>query len=458
MMYPRLALLREFLSEDGAIFISIDENEYQNLRAIMDELFGLRHFVANVIWQKRTSPDMRLSFSTAHDYVLVYGKDIDRVVFNKIPKTAKQAAQFKNPDKDPRGPWVSSDYTAQGYRPNQMYTIRTPGGTEYKPPAGVCWKNVESVFLDLVRDGRIWFGKDGKGMPRRKTVLSESEGNAAWTWWPNEEVGHTQEAKKELDAILGEGHDFETPKPRRLLERVLALSTDKHSFILDSFGGSGTTAHAVLVANKADGGTRRFILVEMEADICQKVTSQRLTRAIQGYESRSSASDSEPTPAPGPTPSLAPSPNPSLRGRGVEGLGGGFRFCKLSHSIFDENGQINAEVRFADLAAHVFFTETGEPIPKRPRRHPHPSSPVKGEGFSPLIGVCNGTAYYLLFNGVLGDKRPDGGNVLTGRILEELPAHDGPKVVYGEGCRLGLARLKRGNITFKQVPYEIKTG
>jgi len=239
---------------------------------------------------------------------------------------------------------------------------------------------------------------------------------------------------------------------------LIRAATGPTNIVMDSFAGTGTTAHAVLAVNKADGGNRRFILVEMEPDICQKVTAQRLTRAIQGYESRSSASDSEPTPAPGPTPSLAPSPNPSLRGRGVEGLGGGFRFCKLSHSIFDENGQINAEVRFADLAAHVFFTETGEPIPKRPRRHPHPSSPVKGEGFSPLIGVCNGTAYYLLFNGVLGDKRPDGGNVLTSRILDELPAHDGPKVVYGEGCRLGAARLKREGITFKQVPYEIKTG
>jgi site-specific DNA-methyltransferase (adenine-specific)/adenine-specific DNA-methyltransferase len=421
MMHPRLALLRDFLRDDGSIFITIDDNEVQNLRAIMDELFGPRNFVANAIWQKRTSPDMRLSFSTAHDYVLVYARNIERVAFNKIPKTAKQAAQFRNPDNDPRGPWVSSDYTAQGYRPNQMYTIRTPGGAEYKPPPGVCWKNVESVFLDLVRDGRIWFGKDGKGMPRRKTFLSESEGNAVWTWWPNEDVGHTQEAKKELDAILGEGHGFETPKPTRLLQRVLAIATDKHSLILDSFAGSGTTGHAVLAANKADGGNRRFILVEMEPDICQNVTTQRLARAVQGYE-----------------------PANGNGGKKVDGLGGGFRYCKLADPVFDASGRIHAEVRFADLAAHVFFTETGEPIPKRTN------------GRTPLIGVCNGTAYYLLFNGVLGDKSVDGGNVLTGKTLADLPAHDGPKVVYGEGCRLGPARLKREGITFKQVPYEIK--
>ncbi|HOI56617.1 MAG TPA: site-specific DNA-methyltransferase, partial [Phycisphaerae bacterium] len=161
------------------------------------------------------------------------------------------------------------------------------------------------------------------------------------------------------------------------------------------------------------GGNRRFILIEMDESICRDVTALRIRKATDGY---------------GDTP----------------GLGGGFRFCVLSHPIFDESARIHAEVRFADLAAHVFFTETGEPIPKRPT------------GRTPLIGECNGTAYYLLFNGILGDKRPDGGNVLTSSILEELPPFDGPKVIYGEGCRLGLARLKREGITFRQVPYEIK--
>lgn len=423
MMYPRLALLNELLAQDGAIFISLDDNEVHKLRSVMDDLFGVRNFVASVIWQKRTSPDMRLSLSTAHDYVMVYAKNIDCLTLNKIPKTLKQAAQFKNPDNDARGPWVSSDYTAQGYRPNQMYTIRTPAGTEYKPPPGVCWKNVEAVFLDLVRDGRIWFGKNGKGMPRRKTFLFESEGNAAWTWWPNEEVGHTQEAKKEIDAILGETHNFETPKPLRLLQRVLAIASDNDSLILDSFAGSGTTGHAVLEANKADGGNRRFILVEMEPEICRTVTALRLRRAIEGYFPKNVGENKEEVP----------------------GLGGGFRYCTLAEPLFDETDNIRPEVSFADLAAHIFFTETGEPIPKR------------ATAKTPLVGKCNGTAYYLLFNGVLGDKRPDGGNVLTGKVLGQLPPHDGPKVVYGEGCRLGAARLKREGIVFKQVPYEIKT-
>jgi site-specific DNA-methyltransferase (adenine-specific)/adenine-specific DNA-methyltransferase len=413
MMYPRLSLLREFLAEDGAIFVSIDENEVQNLRAVMDEVFGMRNFVACAIWQKRTSPDMRLSFSTGHEYIIIYARDASAVTFHKVPKTAKQVAQYKNPDNDPRGPWVSSDYTAQGYRPNQMYSITTPGGVTYEPPIGVCWKNVEPVFRSLVEDGRIWFGKDGKSMPRRKTFLSESSGNAVWTWWPNDEVGHTQEAKKELDAILGQNQLFDTPKPLRLLRRILEIASDKNSLILDSFAGSGTTGHAVLSQNKSDGGNRRLILVEMDEKICREVTAQRLRKVSNGY------GDILPT-------------------------GGGFRYCTLGNPLFDETGNIHSEVKFGDLAAHVYFSETGEPLPKRKN------------GKTPLLGVHNGIAIYLLYNGILGDKRVDGGNVLTGPILQSLPAHDGPRVIYGEGCRLGAARLRREGISFRQLPYEIK--
>ena len=216
--------------------------------------------------------------------------------------------------------------------------------------------------------------------------------------------------------MLG-GGSFPQPKPVELLIFFLSMIRDRNALVLDSFAGSGTTGHAVLAANKADGGNRRFILVEMEQDICRSVTAQRLTRAIEGYETN---------------------------GKRIEGLGGGFRYCTLAEPLFDEGGTIRPQVSFADLAAHVFFTETGEPIPKRTN------------GRTPLLGVCNGTAYYLLFNGILGDKTVDGGNVLTGKVVEKLPAHNGPKVVYGEGCRLGKARLKRENVVFKQVPYEIK--
>ena len=421
MMYPRLALLAQFLTEDGAIFVSIDDNEVQNLRGLMDEVFGRRNFVASIIWQKRTSPDMRLQLSGAHEYVVCYGAKVESLMLKRLPKTDKQRAAFKNPDKDPRGPWVSSDFTAQGFRPNQMYTIKTPSGAEYEPPAGVCWKNIQPVFQELVKDNRIWFGKDGNGMPRRKTFLAESEGNAAWTWWSNDEVGHSQEAKQEVDALIGDDA-FDTPKPVRLISRIIQMSADADSLIMDSFSGSGTTGHAVLAMNKADGGHRRCILVEIDSNIAQNITAQRLTRVIEGYH-----------------------PGRDTKKEKVEGLGGGFRYVTLGPTLFDEFGHIRPDVRFADLAAHVFFTETGEPIPKT----------VNGKK-SPLIGVCKGTAYFLLFNGILGDKRPDGGNVLTGDVLADLPMHDGTRVVFGEACSLGAARLAREGVTFKQIPYEVK--
>jgi site-specific DNA-methyltransferase (adenine-specific)/adenine-specific DNA-methyltransferase len=422
MMYPRLQLLRQFLRQDGAIFISIDDNESHYLKMLVDEIFGRRNFVANIVWQKRTSPDMRLAMSDGHEHVLLFAKSADGVRLNRVPKTAKQVAQYKNTDGDPRGPWVSSDYTAQGYRPNQMYTIRTPGGVEHSPPPGVCWKNVESVFLELLKDGRIWFGKDGKGMPRRKTFLSESEGNAAWTWWPNEEVGHTQEAKKEIASILGGGGaQFDTPKPVRLITRILQIATDKDSLVLDSFAGSGTTGHAVLALNKEDGGSRRFILVEMDPRICRSVTAQRLTNAATGYK-----------------------PKVGNGGQEVPGLGGGFRYCTLAEPLFNAEGRIRETVRFSDLAAHVFFTATGRPLPNSRKQR------------SPLLGVHEGTAVYLLYNGILKDKSANGGNALTRAVLERLPAHDGLKVVYGTSCRLGKERLRRERIAFRQIPYELR--
>ncbi len=202
----------------------------------------------------------------------------------------------------------------------------------------------------------------------------------------------------------------------------MEIATDKDSLVLDSFAGSGTTGQAVLAQNKADGGSRRFILVEMEPEVSRGVTAQRLERVSQGYDQVKGDQEQR-----------------------VEGLGGGFRFCVLGKPMFDAGGNIAESVSFAELAAHVFFTETGVPIPARK---------VK----SPLLGVHEGRAVYLLFNGVMGDKRPQGGNVLTGRVLADLPPHCGPKVVYGEGCRLSGPRLKQEGIVFRQVPYEIKVG
>jgi len=415
MMLPRLTLLREFLTEDGSIWVSIGEDSIAYLRLLMNEVFGPLNFVATMAWQKRYSRENRGSIGDAHDYVVVYARDPElfKQTRNRVPLDEKQAKVYKNPNNDPHGRWRSIPMNAQGWRPNQMYTITTPSGRTLKPPKGRCWSLIEPEFQKLRNAGRIWFGKKGNSAPGIIRYLSEVEGLVPWTWWPHDDAGHTDEARKEIRALFGTTELFDTPKPTRLIRRILEIASDKNAVILDSFAGSGTTGHATLALNKADEGTRQFILVEMDERIARDVTSQRLQKAVEGHGDTAA-------------------------------LGGGFRYCKLGQPLFDEGGNIRESVRFPELAAHVFFTETGAPIPKR--------ATCK----TPLLGVHNGKAVYLLFNGVMGDKRPDGGNVLTGPVLAELPPHNGPRIVYGEGCRLGRARLKREGIVFRQIPYEIK--
>ena len=458
MMYPRLSLLKDFLSEDGVIFISIDDNEVQNLRAIMDEIIGPRNFITTLIWHKNYAPKGTAKhFSEDHDYIVVYAKKGEMWRPRLMPRTDKQDAVYKNPDNDPRGLWRPNNLAARNKYSKGLYSVRCPGGRVIEgPPRGSYWRVSEEKLWELDREGRIYWGSDGNNVPAPKIYLSEvKQGVVPQTIWSWKDVGHTQEAKKELVSIC----DFEdsasvfiTPKPLRLLKRILEIATDKDSLILDSFAGSGTTGHAVLAHNKQDGGTRKFILVEMEENICRSITAQRLTRAVNGYElravesisdrreerrSETAATDTDATPIPA----------EQNEGKKVEGLGGGFRYCNLGEELFDEAGNIRGTVTFPDLAAHVFFTETGSPIPKR------------ATGKTPLLGEHNGKVIYLLFNGVLGDKSTSGGNVLTNEILRGLPeptTNDAIRVIYGEGCRLGAARLKREGIIFKQVPYEIK--
>lgn len=265
MIYPRLRLAKDLLAEDGVIFISIDDNEQENLRKLCDEIFGMENFIGQFIWQRRTSPDMRKLVSTAHDYIVLYAKNRNNIgsAINKVRLTEKDAGNYSNPDNDPRGPWASSDFTAQGYRPNQMYEITTPGGAKYTPPEGRCWKNIESEFLKQCEEGRMWFGKDGMGIPRRKTYLSEREGKNVWTWWPNSEVGHSQEATQEVKNLF-DGHAFfDYPKPVRLLKKIIQIGTHEDSLVLDFFSGSATTAHAMLQLNAEDNEHRHFIMVQL---------------------------------------------------------------------------------------------------------------------------------------------------------------------------------------------------
>lgn len=414
MMYPRLELLRELLSEDGSIWVSIDDNEAHYLKVILDEVFGRTNFVANVIWQKRTSPDARIDLGPAHDHIIVFSKSVDHLQLNKLGLSENQAQNYKNPDNDPRGTWVSTDFTAQGWRPNQMYKLITPDGVEYQPPPGRCWANIESEFKRLSAEGRMWFGKDGKSRPRVKTYLSESTGISSWSWWENSDVGHNQEAKKEINQLFGASDAFDTPKPERLIRRVLDIATNPGDLIVDSFLGSGTTA---AVAHKMG---RRYIGIEL-GEHAVTHCAPRLKKVIDGEQGGISE---------------------AVNWKG----GGGFRFYRLGEAVFDEDGRINLKVKFAALAAHVWFTETGRPLEGSPKK--------------PFLGIHDGIAYGLLYNGVLGDKSVNGGNVLTSALLERLKreakGHAGPWVIYGEAARLSAERLRALRMTFKQTPYDIR--
>ena len=335
LMRPRLEILKNLLSEEGSIWISIDDDEQAYLKVLCDEVFGRQSFVASIVWQKRTSPDMRSVISDGHDYILLYAKNKERfkVYRNKLPLSDEQAQSYKNPDNDTRGVWTSADYTAQGVRPNQMYEITTPSGAKFRPPQGKCWKNIESVFLELVRDNRIWFGPDGNAMPRRKTFLSEHEGVIPWTWWTNKEVGHNQEAKKEILALFGPSNVFDTPKPERLLQRIIHIASNPGDLVLDSFLGSGTTA---AVAHKMG---RRWIGIEM-GNHAYTHCKVRMDKVINGVDDGGITKDSK------------------WRG------GGGYIFYELAQSLinndaFDDpviNKDYNAEQLAAAVALHEGFT------------------------------------------------------------------------------------------------------
>ena len=419
MMYPRLMLLKQFLRDDGSIWISMDDSEIHLLRCVMDEVFGRSRFVACNVWQKRYSRENRGAIGDVHEYLMVYAMnpELFQASRNLVPLDAKQQAQYTNPNNDPNGPWQSISMTAQGFRPNQMYEIVAPNGKKHKPPEGRCWSTIEPEYLKLKAQNRLWFGRDGNGVPRQIRYLYEVNGLVPWTWWPHEDVGHTDEARKDVQSIFGTQTAFDTPKPTRLMQRVLQIASDKDSLVLDSFAGSGTTGHAVLKQNAEDGGNRRFILVEMDEKIAQNVTAERVRRVSQGYK--------------------------SAKSEAVSGLGSGFRFTKLGKTLFDESGAIRGDVKFRELAEFVYFHHTGSPMPK-------------GWKSSPLLGIVDGRAIYLLYNGILGDRSIDGGNVLTAPVLADLPAHDGPKTIYAAACRLGPNRLERERIQFKQTPYGLK--
>jgi adenine-specific DNA-methyltransferase len=289
-MAKRLKLAKTLLKETGVIFISIDDNEQAPLKLLCDEVFGEENFVANVIWQKNFAPKNSAKFfSESHEYVLCYGKSIEYFKLNNLKRTDEQMKGYKNPDNDPRGVWTSGDLTARNYYSLGTYEIITPSGRVVSgPPKGTYWRFSQESFRRLVEEKRIWFGSDGSGVPRIKRFLSEvQEGVTPQTIWLHTEAGNTQEAKKEVLSVFGDDEGFfSTPKPLKLMQRILELSTSSNSLILDFFAGSGTTLHATMALNAAEdgGGNRRCILVtNNENNICEQVTYERNRRVIQGY-------------------------------------------------------------------------------------------------------------------------------------------------------------------------------
>ncbi len=309
LMRDRLEILRKLLSDDGSLWITIDDNEAHYLKVLCDEVFGRVNFVSSIVWQKRTSPDNRLRLGDAHDNILVYTKSKSaQEIFNQLPVSSSRAKDFKNLDNDPRGIWASTDFTGQtGHAtPQQFYTITSPFGTKFPPPEGRCWALTEETFKKLVSENRVWFGKNGKSKPRLKRFLNEMKGQNSWTWWPNTDVGHNQEAKKEMVSLFGGNNTFDTPKPERLLERIVQISTNPGDLILDSFAGSGTTG---AVAHKMG---RRWIMVEL-GEHCHTHIMPRLQKVIDGDD-----------------------PGGITKAVSWQG-GGGFRYYRLAPSMLEKD-------------------------------------------------------------------------------------------------------------------------
>ncbi|MDO5544762.1 MAG: site-specific DNA-methyltransferase [Eubacteriales bacterium] len=411
MMYPRLKLLQKLLAEDGAIFISIDDTEFHNLRAICNEIFGENNFITTIIWHKNYAPKgTARHFSEDHDYILVYAKDGDKWVPNKMPRTEKQNKAYKNYDNDPRGLWRPNNLAARNFYSKGVYSITCPSGRVIPgPPAGSYWRVSEEKFWEMDRDGRIWWGKDGNNVPAPKIFLSEvSDGIVPQTLWEYEEVGHTQDAKKEIKKIFEGDTPFDTPKPYQLIERILQIATNAESIILDSFAGSGTTAHAVLNMNKTDGGHRQFILVEM-MDYADSITAERAKRVIDGYGEGKSA---------------------------VEGTGGSFTFYDLGKVLLLPNGNLNEDVPADKIQEYVYYMETKEAMT------------VSGNGNPYFLGSSRDTAYYFFYE-------KDSITTLDHTFLATIPEKAEGYIIYADLCTIPAEELAKYNITFKKIPRDI---
>ena len=415
MMYPRLVLLQKLLSEDGAIFISIDDNEQANLKLICDEIFGKTNFIAQVIWERAYSPvNLKKHFSESHDYILCYAKKVEVLVCKGLPRTEETNERYTNRDNDTRGAWKSGDLSVGPAVEENIYPITTPSGRVVLPPSGYSWRVSSDKFDELVAENRIWFGEDGNNVPSIKRFLSDvKQGITPMTIWKYTEVGHSQDATKKLKEIFDGRAVFDYPKSVDLIKRCFELYSDKDSIILDSFAGSGTTAHAVLNLNKQDGGNRKFILCEM-CDYAESITAERVRRVMKGYGEGKNA---------------------------VEGTGGSFDYYELGETIFDPvTGNLNDNADTEEIRRYVWFSETNTAYTK-PVKEMHPY----------WLGTYQHNNYYFYYK--KGEE-----TCLDWDFLRTFTQRDKAEmyIIYADRCVLTEEEMVRMNIRFKKIPRDIK--
>ena len=422
MIMPRLKLLKELLHEDGIIFVSIDDNEVHYLRVLMQEIFGEENFIAQLGWQKVYSPKNQSTyFSNDYEFVLCYARDINYAQINLLPRTEEMDKRYKNPDGDKRGPWQSGDLIASEERRSGHYIVKSPKtGKEFDAPQGKHWAFSEEKMVELIKENRIWFGEDGNNFPRIKQFLSEvNQGRKASSLLMYKEYGHTDKAKKELKKIFYDSEEmvFNTPKPSDLIKNLILLGSNKDDIVLDSFAGTGTTAHAVLELNKKDGGNRKFILVEME-DYANDITAERVRRVIRGIP-KDDELDLE------------------------NGTGGTFSYFDLGAPIEMESLLRGEDLpTYNDLARYVFYTATGEQfIPKKVNEKKN------------YIGETKDYEVYLFYKPDIEYLR---NTALTLKLAESLGAHNGKKrLVFAPTKYVDTHSLLQLRIDFCQLPFEI---
>ena len=413
MMYPRLKLLHKLLANDGAIFISIDDNEHANLKLVCDEIFGLGNFINNVIWEKKYSPQNDAKYlSDNHDFIIVYTKNKSSWNRNLLPRTEEQNKRYKNPDNDSRGVWKSSDLSVKTYSAAYDYPITVPSGRIANPPQGRCWRTSKENFEKLVEDNRIWFGKEGNNTPSIKRFLTEvQDGTVPLTIWKRNEVDDNQKARQILKDIFSDAKfPFDTPKPPELISRILTIATKKDSIILDSFAGSGTTAHAVLNLNKEDGGNRKFILIEME-DYADTITAERVKRVIKGYGKDK---------------------------KKVEGTGGSFDYYTLGESLFLEDDNLNEAIGLSKIREYIWYSETRTVIT---------TEQLESEDY--YLGTKEGTDYYFVY------EKDDLTTLTHDTLVSIVKSKAEQYIIYADNCLLPQDFMMKHNIIFKKIPRDI---